>query len=40
MHFESREISRELNGRTRTATLTDDIFQPVCFAGDSASDSN
>lgn len=26
IHFESREISRELNGRTRTATLTDDIF--------------
>lgn len=26
IHFESREISRVLNGRTRTATLTDDIF--------------
>lgn len=26
IHFESREISRELKGRTRTATLTDDIF--------------
>lgn len=26
MHFESRLISRELNGRTRTATFTDDIL--------------
>ena len=26
MHFDSRLISRLLNGRTRTATLTDDIF--------------
>jgi hypothetical protein len=26
MHFESRDISRLLNGRTRTATLTDDIL--------------
>jgi len=26
MHFESRLISRLLKGRTRTATLTDDIF--------------
>lgn len=25
IHFESRPISRELNGRTRTATLTDDM---------------
>lgn len=25
MHFDSRPISRELNGRTRTATLTDDM---------------
>lgn len=27
IHFESRAISRELKGRTRTATLTDDIFK-------------
>jgi hypothetical protein len=26
MHFASRVVSRVLNGRTRTATLTDDIF--------------
>jgi hypothetical protein len=26
MHFASRKVSRLLNGRTRTATLTDDIF--------------
>lgn len=25
MHFDSRPISRELNGRTRTATFTDDM---------------
>lgn len=32
MHFDSRAISRELNGRTRTATLTDDILLPVAVA--------
>lgn len=26
MHFDSRPISRELKGRTRTATLTDDML--------------
>lgn len=26
MHFDSLAISRELKGRTRTATLTDDIL--------------
>lgn len=31
IHFESREISRELKGRTRTATLTDDIFALQIF---------
>lgn len=25
IHFDSRDISRELKGRTRTATLTDDM---------------
>lgn len=25
IHFDSRPISRELKGRTRTATLTDDM---------------
>lgn len=32
MHFDSRAISRELNGRTRTATLTDDILVPAPVA--------
>lgn len=33
IHFESRPISRELKGRTRTATLTDDIVYAflACF---------
>lgn len=34
MHFDSRDISRELNGRTRTATFTEDILADVhsiCF---------
>jgi hypothetical protein len=32
IHFESREISRVLNGRTRTATLTDDILAQIAHA--------
>lgn len=29
IHFDSRAISRELNGLTRTATLTEDILKQM-----------
>jgi hypothetical protein len=31
MHFESRVISRLLNGRTRTATFTEDMIEVGFF---------